>query len=106
MVYLLHFERKIGNPDNPRAQAQHYVGYAGDGLHRRLAEHKSGNGSKIMAFCHQQGIGFCLARTWPDGTRKLEKQIKRWKDIPSRRCPVCRGEKPYTEYKVKTCTQD
>ena len=100
-VYLLHFERKIGNPDKSHGMAQHYIGYASNGLHRRLAEHLNGNGSKIMTFCHAQGIGFCLARTWPDGTRALEKQIKRWKDAPARRCPVCRGEKLYEEYRAK-----
>ncbi len=27
-VYLLHFVRKLGNQDNPRGMAQHYIGFA------------------------------------------------------------------------------
>jgi putative endonuclease len=101
-VYLLHFEKPIGNPASPHGQAQHYLGYAGNGLHRRLAEHLSGNGAKIVAAFLEQGIGFCLARTWPDGTRQLERKLKRCKDIPRRRCPVCRGEIPYQEYEERS----
>ncbi|MEA3339463.1 MAG: endonuclease [Chloroflexota bacterium] len=44
MVYLIHFDTPLGDLDNPRGQAQHYLGYADD-LEARLESHRSGNGS-------------------------------------------------------------
>jgi hypothetical protein len=88
VVYLIHFGRKLGNPNNPRALAQHYVGQAHD-LAARLEAHRTGNGSKIMAAVTRAGIPWLCVRTWDDGTS--ESAIKRLHNAP-RLCPVCRGE--------------
>lgn len=69
MIYILKFERKLGNPNNPRAQAQYYVGYCDDDrLHERLAEHQRGTGAAITRACVERGIGFSVVLTLPGGT--------------------------------------
>lgn len=88
-VYLIHFDRPLGNPDNPRGQAQHYIGYAAD-LEARLEAHRNGNGSALMAAVQRAGIGWSVARTWPDGDRALERRLKRMKAAPRLLCPICR----------------
>lgn len=85
-VYLLHFERPIGNPGSPRGQAQHYIGWAED-LEARLAEHASGQGARITAYLAAAGIEWQCVRTW-EGDWHLEKQLKHRKEAP-RLCPVC-----------------
>lgn len=88
IVYLLHFARPIGNLGNPRAQAQHYIGWADD-LPARLAEHRRGQGARITAYLAAHQINFEVVRTW-EGDYRLEKQLKRRKDAPKRLCPICR----------------
>ena len=88
-VYLIHFDRPLGNPDNPRGQAQHYIGFAVD-LEARLEAHRRGNGSALMAAVMRAGIGWQVARTWPDGDRDLERRLKRMKAAPRLLCPICR----------------
>lgn len=85
-VYLIHFDQPIGDLDNPRGQARHYLGWTED-LEARLHEHRTGNGSAIMAAVARQGIGWRVVRTWPGG-RDLERQLKRQHNAP-RFCPVC-----------------
>lgn len=89
-VYLLHFTERIGNPDNPHGQAQHYYGWAAV-LMDRITTHTLGNGrsAKIIRYIQAQGIGFQIAQTWA-GDRTLERRLKRRKDAP-RVCPVCRA---------------
>jgi hypothetical protein len=96
-VYLLHFDRKIGNPDNPRAQAQHYIGWTSD-LASRIASHlraerptpgRNGTFPAIVAAVNRAGIGWQVAATWP-GTPLVERQMKRRKNAP-RCCPICKG---------------
>ena len=87
-VYLLHFAARLGNPANPHAMAQHYLGTAKD-LSERLAEHRAGLGAKITAAAMQRGIAFDVVRTWPGG-RDLERRLKRRKEGP-RLCPLCKG---------------
>ena len=82
MVYLIHFNTRL-------AHAQHYMGST-DSLKRRLAEHASGNGSRLMQVIGQAGITWQLARTW-DGGRTMERKLKRQKHGP-RLCPICRKE--------------
>ena len=84
-VYLLHFLEPIGNPTNPRAMAQHYIGIDLSG--RRISEQTAGNGAAIVRHVQARGIGFVVAATWP-GTRALERQLKNRKHA-SRFCPVC-----------------
>ena len=88
-VYLIHFDRPIGDLDNPRGQARHYLGWTTN-LEARLHEHKTGNGSAIMAAVALAGVGWELARTW-DGDRKLERRLKNRHNSP-KLCPICRGD--------------
>lgn len=88
-VYLIHFERPIGDLDNPRGQARHYLGFTED-LEARLEAHRTGNGSAIMAAVARAGVGWELVRTW-EGDRKVERRLKNQHNSP-RLCPVCRGE--------------
>jgi hypothetical protein len=88
MVYLLHFDRPLGDLDNPRGQARHYLGYTDD-LDARLAAHRSGNGAAIMAAVARAGISWQLVRTW-EGGRSLERQLKDRHNSPQL-CPICRN---------------
>jgi predicted GIY-YIG superfamily endonuclease len=84
-IYLLHLEA----PVNPRRPARHYLGITDD-LPARLALHASGRGAKMLAAAVRRGIGWEVARTWPDGDRALERRLKRWKNAAKDLCPVCR----------------
>ena len=90
-VYLLHFERPIGNPNNPRAQAQHYCGCTED-LEKRLELHRKGwSGAGIVKAFHKAGIKFVVARIW-EGSFELEQYYKRRYKSARQLCPICRGE--------------
>lgn len=84
-VYLLHFAE-------PYRHARHYLG-SSDNVKRRLAEHESGRGARLLAVVHAAGIEWELARLWPGG-RVRERQIKNQGGL-SRCCPLC-GVKPRT----------
>jgi hypothetical protein len=86
LVYLLHFDRPIGDTSNPRGFAAHYTGWTLD-LPARLAEHAAGRGARLMAVVGEAGIGWQLARIWP-GTRARERSLK-GSGGAARRCPVC-----------------
>jgi hypothetical protein len=93
-LYLFHFEEPIGNRDNPRAQAQHYSGFAeGDDrdLLMRIAEHEAGEGAKIMRAVVERGVPhrlYVLARDVPKTAEvALKRKLKNNRD----RCPVCSG---------------
>ncbi len=88
VVYLLHFTSPLGNPDNPRGQAMHYVGQS-TALAARLEAHRLGHGAAIMAACARKGISWICVRTWNDGTS--ERAIKALHNAP-RLCPVCNGQ--------------
>jgi predicted GIY-YIG superfamily endonuclease len=90
VVYLLHFQRKLGNPSNSRGMAQHYIGFAEHDLAARLERHRVGNGSRLMHAVAVAGIPWTLARTW-EGGRDLERSLKSQKNA-ARLCPYCRGE--------------
>lgn len=83
-VYLLHFERSLAD------HAQHYLGWAGD-LEARLAEHRSGNGARLMAAISDHRIDWELVRTW-EGTRALERRLKDQHDARAL-CPKCREKR-------------
>ena len=86
-VYLIHFDKAIGDTSNPHGYAQHYLGYTDD-LDTRLATHRHGNGARLMEVVSERGIGWQLVRTW-EGDRNLERRLKNQKNAP-RLCPVCR----------------
>ena len=87
-VYLIHFDRPLGDLDNPRGQARHYLGYTSD-LDARLEAHRSGNGARLMEVVTEVGIGWELVRTWP-GDRALERKLKDRHNSPQL-CPICQG---------------
>jgi predicted GIY-YIG superfamily endonuclease len=82
MIYVIMFNRKLGNLSNPRAQAQFYVGYCDDArLGDRIAEHLSGQGAAITRAARKQGIGMQVVLTMP-GDRSKEREIKNYKNTP------------------------
>ena len=87
-VYLLHFERPLGNPATPHGQARHYIGSCWD-LETRCKEHAHGAGAAIMRAAGAAGIPWQVVRTW-EGGRKLERKLKARHDAPGL-CPVCGG---------------
>jgi hypothetical protein len=86
LVYLLHFDRPIGDTSNPRSFAAHYTGWTLD-LPGRLQAHAAGRGARLMEVVGEVGIGWQLARIWP-GTRVRERSLK-GSGGAARRCPVC-----------------
>lgn len=89
-VYLLHFDRPLGDLSNPRGQAQHYIGSASN-VSLRIAAHRQGDGAAIMRACKDAGIDFDLVRTWPGG-RAEERALKRRKKA-RQLCPICNPPK-------------
>jgi predicted GIY-YIG superfamily endonuclease len=87
-VYLIHFESRLKH-------AGHYLGYCDD-LGRRMAQHRSGNGARLMEVIASAGIGWKVVRTWA-GDRAFERSLKRRKNTPRRLCPVCRGLVAYED---------
>lgn len=82
MVYILEFDKPLGNPNNPRGQARYYVGSCEDHRYReRMEEHESGRGAAITRAAAAQGIGWKTAFILP-GCREVEKAIKRRKNTP------------------------
>lgn len=82
MVYLLHFNKKFHH-------AQHYIGFT-DNLNDRIKRHEAGDGAKIIAAIIRNKITFFVARIWPDGDRKFERKLKRFKKA-KRFCPACKS---------------
>jgi len=88
-VYLLHFDRPVA----PGFPCRHYLGFADGGaeaVERRVERHKRGNGARLVAVARERGIGFVVARIWPDGDRNFERRLKRQKSGP-KLCPICRA---------------
>jgi len=82
MLYVLMFDKTLGTPDNPRAQARFYLGYCEDGrLHSRMNEHRRGVGAAITRFCNQAGIGYRPVLVLPGGPAE-EARLKRWHNTP------------------------
>ncbi len=79
-VYLIHFDEKL-------AHAQHYIGFTTN-LEQRIATHKSGFGSALMAAVTQNGIGWKVVRTWENVTRAFERKMHKMNNT-ARYCPVC-----------------
>lgn len=60
------------------------------GLPKRLNDHATGHGARLLSVITDAGIGWTLARTWPNTTRTYERCLKN-QGGASRRCPVCRA---------------
>jgi predicted GIY-YIG superfamily endonuclease len=86
-VYLVCFDRAIGDPANPKGSASHYLGWAED-VEARMAEHRAGRGARILAACIQRGIAFDVVRTWAGVDRNFERRLKRQHNA-WRHCPRC-----------------
>ena len=86
-VYLLHFDR-------PYKHARHYTGWTRSErtLAARVEHHRKGTGARLMEVVSAVGIGFTVARTWPEGDRDKERRLKR-SGAASRYCPLCRGRR-------------
>ena len=80
-VYLIHFERRYQH-------AGHYLGYTRD-LAARMAQHRAGQGARLIEVIQQAGIDWQVVRTW-DGGRDLEAAFKAWKNGPQL-CPLCQA---------------
>ena len=87
-VYLLHFSR-------PYWHARHYVGFT-TRMARRLACHRQGRGSPLIAAAVQCGIEIFVARRWERVTVAFERRVS----SPSGRygCPICRGPRAYRRW--------
>jgi hypothetical protein len=79
-LYLLHF-------DPPLAHARHYLGWARE-LQPRLAAHRTGSGSPLIAAVVAAGSQIELARTWEPVDRHFERALKNRHETP-RLCPLC-----------------
>lgn len=89
-VYLLHFDR-LG--PSAGAHAQHYLGWSDD-IEARLACHRNGRGSALVAAFVAAGIDFKVARIWPGMDRHGERRLKRRKNA-RKLCPICKGQPPW-----------
>jgi hypothetical protein len=94
VIYLLHFERSYYH-------ARHYLGYTDD-LEGRLAAHRAGRGSPLVAAAVRDVIDFALAATWP-GDRHHERRLHRYHNSPPQLCPICRTD-PSTDPRALTMT--
>ena len=79
-VYLLHFDRSYRH-------ARHYIGFT-QNLDQRLADHRAGRGSPLIAAAIADGIDFQLAAIWA-GDRHDERRLHRQKNTRARLCPIC-----------------
>jgi predicted GIY-YIG superfamily endonuclease len=90
-VYFILLDQPIGN-DNHRAQT--YIGYAHDGdWQRRLGEHRSGKGSKMLAYAASVGINFDVVAV-THGDRKLERGLKNQGHGAKMIARICAGRGP------------
>lgn len=91
-VYLLCMDKPMPRGKSPRGTqlwARHYLGYA-DNLEERLKRHANGTGARMLAVARERGIGWQVARVWPDAGKDVERRLKRRKEAP-RLCPLCRA---------------
>lgn len=97
-LYILCFERPIGNAANTRAQASHYLGWALD-VRSRVAAHASGHGAAITAAVVRAGIGWQVY--YRTGTPELERWLKaRYKNtaILCPHCATARNRRPALDF--------
>lgn len=83
MVYLLCFHKHYRH-------ARHYIGWT-DNLEARIARHRKGQGARLIEVITKAGIGFDIARTWPNGDRTFERRLKNRKNA-ARLCPICKTQ--------------
>lgn len=86
--YLLHFHEQIAPG---RHTTQHYIGYAPKRLADRIKVQRKGQGARLVQVAIERGIAFTVVRTWRNGSRQLERQLKNRKKARLL-CPVCQGK--------------
>ncbi|MCZ7543369.1 MAG: hypothetical protein M5R40_07420 [Anaerolineae bacterium] len=64
-VYVLEFEKPLGDPENPRGQARYYTGYCNGDVETRLAEHRHGCGAAITRAANARGIAYRIVAVLP-----------------------------------------
>ena len=86
MLYLIHF-------DTPYKHARHYLGFVRRvaDLDARIERHRNGTGARLMEVIKSAGISWQVVRTWPEGDRTKERQMKNRGHLPDY-CPVCRAQ--------------
>jgi len=87
-LYLYCFRQ--GLESRPGVFARHYLGFTRD-LEQRDAEHRAGSGSPLLRAALAAGLEVTIVRLWPGGDRKLERRLKKTKNLP-RYCPICNPE--------------
>jgi hypothetical protein len=89
-VYVLHYDKPIGNSGNRHGTAQHYSGWRRTGS-ARLGHHANGTSRASLpdAF-HRAGIGFRVGYLEP-GTRDDERRLKNRHNLPGV-CAICKTE--------------
>ena len=92
--YLIHWQPAIGNLNNPRATASHYLGSTKKPVGDRFKEHESKVGARITKAAVERGRSLVLVRTW-DGGWHRERELKK---LHNNRllCPICN---PHAETK-------
>src|SRR4030043_1722208 len=88
-VNLLHFDRPYW------VKAQHYIGYTKFTAEERIATHRNGNGSKLVAFALSHGCDCeCVMVEHFDtcqAARAREKRLKRNGHLRDK-CQICKKE--------------
>src|ERR671938_1499441 len=77
--------------DEPYFHARHYVGFSDD-IPARIATHRKGQGSPLLAAALAAGIDFRLVRVWPGADRRFQRKLHNRHG--SRLCPEpeCQAE--------------
>ena len=60
--------------DQPYFHARHYVGFSND-IPARIAAHRKGQGSPLLAAALAAGIDFRVVRVWPGADRRFERKL-------------------------------
>ncbi|MFN3597291.1 MAG: hypothetical protein ACK41D_08475 [Rubricoccaceae bacterium] len=77
-VYLLRFDRPLGDPERPGAHASYYIGSTPDArLVERLTEHWRRSDACIVRAARTSGRRFRLVRVWWGKGRPFERKLKR-----------------------------
>lgn len=79
---------EVATAVHTRITTRYLTRYQAAGIALRVAGHRAGNGSRLMAVVTGAGIEFTVARTWASATEAHEKGLK---DLNNRRklCPSC-----------------
>lgn len=82
MIYIIELDEPIGNRDNCHGSARYYIGYCDDDhLEQRIAQHRSGQGARMLAACNERGIEYNVILILP-GDRTEERRLKNQKNTP------------------------